>query len=29
VLLLSVLASLIYPVAAENTPAKPGLARKA
>jgi tellurite resistance protein TerC len=29
VLLLSVLASLIYPVSAENAPAKPGLARKA
>jgi tellurite resistance protein TerC len=29
VLLLSVLASLIYPVPAENTPTKPGLARKA
>ncbi len=29
VLLLSMLASLIYPVSAENAPAKPGLARKA
>jgi len=29
VLLLSVLASLIYPVPAENAPTKPGLARKA